>query len=64
MEPLMTLPEVAASARVTVPTVRRWIRFGHLDAVRLPGGALRVRRTDCDALTASERRAAAEGEGQ
>jgi excisionase family DNA binding protein len=40
-EPLLLLPEVATALRVSVPTVRRLISRGELDAVRV-GGQIRV----------------------
>jgi excisionase family DNA binding protein len=35
---------------VTPWTIRRWIRTGDLPAMRLPGGHLRIRLSDLDAL--------------
>lgn len=35
LNPLMTVQDVAEALGVSVPTVRRWIRDGELDAVRL-----------------------------
>ncbi|WP_237112026.1 helix-turn-helix domain-containing protein, partial [Mycobacteroides abscessus] len=35
---------------VTPWTIRRWIKIGDLPATRLPGGHLRIRLSDLDAL--------------
>jgi excisionase family DNA binding protein len=52
-ERLLTVEEAAAFCNVTPPTVREWIRQGHLPAL-LPGGgrSYRIRRTDLDAFLA------------
>ena len=39
---LLTITEVARDLQVHPATVKRWIRDGHLLAVRLPGGSYRV----------------------
>lgn len=49
-EELLTAAEVAAELRVTRVTVGRWARDGRLASIRLPGGTLRFRRSDVDAL--------------
>lgn len=38
----MTTGEIARSWQVTIPTVKRWIRAGHLRAVKTRGGRFRV----------------------
>jgi excisionase family DNA binding protein len=40
--------EVADAVGVSSETVLRWIRRGKLDAIRLPGGAIRVREDVLD----------------
>jgi excisionase family DNA binding protein len=41
----------AATHFATSPwTIRRWIKAGDLPAARLPGGHLRIRLSDLDAL--------------
>lgn len=52
---LLTTAEVAERCRVNPVTVARWVRTGKLDAVHLPGGTLRFRQSDLDALIASPR---------
>lgn len=47
---VMTLPEVAAVLRVSVPTLRSWYRSGKLQCVRLPGGTLRVSIAEVERL--------------
>lgn len=47
---LLTAAEVAAEYRVTRMTVSRWVKAGHLAALKLPGGGLRFRRADVEAL--------------
>lgn len=49
---LLTTKEVAEQYRVTRMTVSRWVKAGHLAAIRLPGGGLRYRRSDVEALSA------------
>jgi excisionase family DNA binding protein len=50
---LLLLSEVAAEARVSVSTVRHWIRVGKLRTVR-PGRRRMVRREDLDALLTTD----------
>jgi excisionase family DNA binding protein len=38
----MTTGDVAAACQVTIPTVKRWIREGHLDAFQTAGGHYRI----------------------
>jgi len=47
---LLTSAEVAEQYRVSTMTVRRWVAAKRLEAIRLPGGQLRFRRSDVDAL--------------
>lgn len=51
LESLLNTREVAASLRVRSETVRAYVATGALPAVRLPGGAMRFRRADVEALT-------------
>ena len=37
-----TVEELACLCRVHVSTVRRWIKSGHVGAMRLPGGDYRI----------------------
>lgn len=51
----VTPREAAGILRVSPRTVQRYIRDGHLKAVRLPGGRItRIRRADVEALLTSE----------
>lgn len=47
---LITTGDAAAVLGVSVQTVRRWERSGHLPAVRTPGNQRRFRRSDVEAL--------------
>lgn len=47
---LLTLAETAQLLKVSVVTLKRWLRQGHLTAYRVGPRALRIRRTDLDAL--------------
>jgi excisionase family DNA binding protein len=38
----LTTGQIAASCQVTIPTVKRWIREGHLSAFQTAGGHFRV----------------------
>jgi excisionase family DNA binding protein len=46
--PLLTTREVADVVGVSSETVLRWTRRGELPAIRLPGGAIRVRENVLD----------------
>lgn len=50
VEALLTLREAADELRVSVPTLRRWRQRGLVRMVRLPGGTLRVSRTEVERL--------------
>jgi excisionase family DNA binding protein len=53
-DPLMTVPEVAATLRLHPDTVRRWLRAGQLPAVNLGGRrGYRVRRSELDRFLAA-----------
>jgi excisionase family DNA binding protein len=56
---LLTIPEVARMLRVDETTVRRWVRAGALEAVKLPSHgkwqALRVKRATIDALLSGKK---------
>lgn len=45
---LLTVPEVAALMRVTRQAVDKWIKAGHLPALKI-AGTVRVRRADLEA---------------
>lgn len=47
---LLTPAEVARIFRVSASSVTRWVREGHVPAIRLPGerGQIRIRRTDVE----------------
>ena len=46
----LTADEAAARKRLSHWTIRRWVKAGILAATRLPGGALRIRIEDIDAV--------------
>lgn len=46
----LTIDEVADMHRVTRRTVERWIARRHLPARKLPGGLVRIERSDAEAL--------------
>lgn len=53
MEPLeetLTTAEVAKIFRVSRNAVRKWVVSGWIPAFRTPGGAMRFRRADVDAV--------------
>ncbi|TMC09413.1 MAG: helix-turn-helix domain-containing protein [Chloroflexi bacterium] len=47
---LLTSAEAAQMLRVSQKTIARWVRLGHLAAIRLPSGQLRIRRLDVQKL--------------
>jgi putative resolvase len=47
---LITTAEAARLLSVSQTTIDRWIRLGHLRAVRLPSGRYRVPREEVDKL--------------
>lgn len=51
---LLTMPEVAEACRVHVATVRNWARDGRINAIRLPGGTLRVTRAELERILTEE----------
>lgn len=46
----MKTAEVAQALRVTPKTVWSWHKKGRLDGIELPGGELRFRRADVEAI--------------
>lgn len=46
----LTTQDVADQYRVSTMTVRRWVKAGHLAAIRLPGGQLRFKAEDVNAI--------------
>jgi excisionase family DNA binding protein len=48
--PLLTLTEAAAYLKLSPRTLRRYVKDGKATARRLPGGDLRFRVEDLDAL--------------
>ena len=50
MPELLTVDDVADILGMHPYTVRRWCRDGDLRHVVLPGGRIRIHRTDLDAL--------------
>ena len=56
---LLIATEAAELLRVTVKTLERWEKAGRLDAIRLPGGHRRYRRSDLEALLSDDSRASA-----
>jgi excisionase family DNA binding protein len=55
----LTTGEAASHLGVSVQTVRRWEKSGHLAAVRTPGNQRRFRRADVEALLDPSEQAAA-----
>lgn len=57
MSKLLTVREVALALRVDDTTIRRWIKNGAMEAVRLPGSGLRqgyrIKRATLDRVTGS-----------
>lgn len=49
-EKMITTTEVAEMFGVSGQTVRRWINDGKLDAIKTPGGKLRVRASNAEKL--------------
>lgn len=47
---LLTTQEVAATFRVHVTTVGRWVRKGQIPAIRTPAGIYRIRYSDVAAF--------------
>lgn len=49
---LLPIGDVAKALGVSIETVRRWDRAGHIESVRTPGGQRRFRRAEVDRLRA------------
>jgi len=49
-EKMITTTEVAEMFGVSGQTVRRWINDGKLDAIKTPGGKLRVKASSAEKL--------------
>lgn len=49
-DPVLTLDEAAAVVRVSPRTMHRYVKDGRISALRTPGGQLRFRRADVEAL--------------
>lgn len=49
---LLTTGEVAEALAVDHETVRRWVKAGKLQAIRLPSGVMRFRREDVERILA------------
>lgn len=47
---LMRTTEAAEWLAVSTSTFRRWVREGRIRTVKLPGGGVRIRKRDIDAL--------------
>ena len=61
--PLLTARAVADTVGVSAETILRWTRRGQLPAIRLPGGAIRIRRDDLDAWLAAHETLPTNGDG-
>lgn len=48
VEPLLTVGDVAGLFDVTPSTVRRWVKYGHLVALKLPGGQIKFAKSVVD----------------
>ena len=46
----MTIDEVAAMHRVSRRTIERWIAAGSLPVSKLPGGLVRITKTDAESI--------------
>jgi excisionase family DNA binding protein len=47
---LLTTAEVAKRLRVSQDAVQRWVRFDQIRYIRLPGGRLRIPRSEVERL--------------
>jgi excisionase family DNA binding protein len=47
---LITVPEAAKILRLSVPTIKRWLKDGRIPAYRLGPRAIRIRRADLTRL--------------
>jgi excisionase family DNA binding protein len=54
-EDLLTTTEAARMLHVTRHTVARWAKLDLIPSIRLPGGTLRIRRSDVEKLLKRER---------
>jgi excisionase family DNA binding protein len=45
-DPLRTIPEAARRFRVHPETVRRWVKLGLIEGVKLTPGTLRIRESE------------------
>lgn len=52
---LISLADAAERLGVSVSTIWRWEREGHFKFVQLPGGGLRIRESDVDAISDTSR---------
>lgn len=52
--PYLTTSEVAELFKISAESVRNWVRTGKLGAVKLPGGKIRFRREDIEAIERGE----------
>lgn len=53
-QPFLSIPEAAAELPVSETTLRRWVKAGLLAAIRLPSGRRKIRRSDIEAILASD----------
>ena len=49
-DPWMKTPEACRHLRISVPTLRRWVKDGRLLPKRTPTGEFRFRRSNLDAV--------------
>ena len=52
---VLTTGQIAAACQVTIPTVKRWIREGHLAAFQTAGGQFRVTEDEFRRFQAAHR---------
>ena len=58
----LTTGQIAAACQVTIPTVKRWIREGHLAAFQTVGGHFRVTEEEFHRFQAAHRMPTAQGD--
>lgn len=51
-DPWLKTPEACEYLRISVPTIRRWVKDGRLIPKRTPTGEFRFRRSSLDELLA------------